>query len=89
MTRHIVTVAGRRFFVDGDELVSLRERLIQAVRRGGEFISLRIGGAQVDALVTPGLPVFIEELEPELEAAGAAAASAIAMPVDEFDDWGI
>ncbi|MDN4596810.1 hypothetical protein [Leifsonia virtsii] len=89
MPRHIITIAGRRFVVGDGDIEQVRGRLLEAVRNGGEFVEM---GA-VDALVSPGLPVFIERRdEPDSDpepAAGAATAEAIAMPADEFDDWGI
>jgi len=94
VSRHIITIAGRRFVVGDDDIEEVRGRLIEAMRTGGEFVVMRTGDGAVDALVSPGLPVFIERRdepvsEPEPAAAGAATAEAIAMPVDEFDDWGI
>lgn len=94
MSRHIITIAGRRFVVGDDDIEQVRHRLLEAVRNGGEFVVMRTGDGAVDALVSPGLPVFIErrdEPDTDLEpaAAGAATAEAIAMPADEFDDWGI
>lgn len=92
MARHIITIAGRRFVVGDDDMEQLRDHLIEAVRAGGRFVQLPSGDGQVDALVSPGLPVFIERRDdphPEPAAAGAATAEAIAMPADEFDDWGI
>lgn len=92
MSRHIITIAGRRFVVGADDIEQVKGRLIEAVRNGGEFVVMRAGGGSVDVLVSPGLPVFVErrdEPDPEPAGAGAATAEAIAMPADEFDDWGI
>ncbi|NUU06213.1 hypothetical protein [Leifsonia sp. C5G2] len=94
MSRHIITIAGRRFVVGDDDIEEVRGRLIEAVRSGGEFVVMRTGDGAMEALVSPGLPVFIERRdEPgtdhEPAAAGAAMAEAITMPADEFDDWGI
>lgn len=94
MSRHIITIAGRRFVVGDGDIEQVRGRLLEAVRNGGEFVVMRTGDGAVDALVSPGLPVFIErrdepDTDPEPAAAGAATAESIAMPADEFDDWGI
>ncbi|RDV44960.1 hypothetical protein DOE76_09480 [Leifsonia sp. ku-ls] len=92
MARHIITISGRRFVVGDDAIEQLRDRLVDAVRRGGDFVVMDSGAGRVDALVSPGLPVFVErqdEPAPEPAAAGAATAEAVASPVDEFDDWGI
>lgn len=90
MARHIITIAGRRFVVDDDGVVEIRRRLIDAMRNGGDFVGLRNGAGDVDVLVSPGMPVFVERLEePEIAVAGAATVEAVAMPVDEFDEWGI
>lgn len=90
MTRHFITIASRRFVVGDDDLAEIRQQLLGAVRSGGDFVAMPGSGREIETLVSPGLPIFIEKQEePELTGAGAATAESLVMPVDEFDDWGI
>jgi hypothetical protein len=94
MVSYIVSVAGRRFSVGENEIARLREELSEAARSGGAFVSFDYRGATVDVMVSPGVPVFIEQVpepEPELHlaAAGAVTAESLVAAMDEFDDWGI
>lgn len=93
---YLVSLAGRRFSVSDAEIAAVRERLTDAVRSGGGFVTFTVRGQTVEVLVTPGVPVVVERVpDPEMDdsrelaAAGASRAESVVPTVDEFDDWGI
>ena len=94
MARHIITIANHRFLVSEEHIERVRDSLVEAVRRGGDFVTLPLGDKQVGVLVSAGLPIF-SEVSPEavdtdeMERAGAGTAESLTTPIDEFDDWGI
>jgi hypothetical protein len=58
-----VSVAGRIYHLPPDaDVGELRDRLVTAVRDGGDVVAIPGGGdGSVSVLVSPGLPVFLEE----------------------------
>jgi hypothetical protein len=92
MTHHRLLIGGASYALPArTDLDDLRARLLAAVRRGADFVSLPVQGpsgirTDVVALVSPGLPVVIESMTSAEEAepvhAGAARAETFLI-----DDW--
>ncbi|TFD47306.1 hypothetical protein E3T33_03250 [Cryobacterium sp. TMT1-2-1] len=47
------------------DLAGLRARLTMATREGGAMVDIPVEGTTLAALITPGLPVFLETREIE------------------------
>jgi hypothetical protein len=69
MSLFTVSVAGQLYRLPADaDVADLRHRLVNAVRHGGDVVDIPcVGVNEVSVLVSPGLPVFLEE-RPEAEA---------------------
>ncbi|MGO4592212.1 hypothetical protein AB4Z18_00185 [Leifsonia sp. 2TAF2] len=95
MTRYMLRVNGQRPIPIAEEIGEVKERIVAAVRSGGDFVTVTSPSGDVELLISPGLPVTIDaapQADDELADASAAGASgaAPAFPAfDDFDDWGI
>jgi len=63
MSSFTVSVAGQMYHLPADaDVAELRHRLVDAVRHGGDVVAIpSVGATEVSVLVSPGLPVFLEE----------------------------
>jgi hypothetical protein len=74
MSSFTVSVAGQMYHLAADaDVAQLRERLVDAVRHGGDVVAIPcVGATEVSVLVSPGLPVFFEERPDAIGPGGAA-----------------
>jgi hypothetical protein len=82
MSSFTVSVAGQLYHLPADaDVALLRDRLVDAVRHGGDLVAIpSLGATEISVLVSPGLPVFFEE-RPD------AAASRDVIAVAGAEDW--
>ncbi|WP_431218976.1 hypothetical protein [Leifsonia xyli] len=90
MPNYLITIAGRRFTAPENDIAQIRARITTAVQSGGAFVPMHVRDQTVQALISPGSAVFIDELpSEERQVAGAATVETAAPAHDEFDEWGI
>ena len=95
MTRYMLRVNGQRPIPIAEEIGEVKERIVAAVRSGGDFVSVASPYGDVEFLISPGLPVAIDaapqadEEFADAATAGASSAAPVFPAFDDFDDWGI
>ncbi|WP_108250750.1 hypothetical protein [Planctomonas deserti] len=63
MSLFTLSVAGHTYYLPADtDVVQLQDRLVDAVRHGGDVVAIpTVGTTECAVLVSPGLPVYFEE----------------------------
>ncbi len=87
MIIHRLSVDGRDYFLP-DPVTELRARILQAIRAGGDWVNippLRSGGAGVDILFSPGMPVLWTQIDVGEGGGGSADAPEQPDDVDSYE----
>lgn len=81
-----VTLGSHRYLLrPGTNVPRLERRIVAAMRRGAGVVRLPLAtGGEVDAVVTPGVPVFVERLPTSRPDAESADEPAVDWPTYEF-----
>ncbi len=92
MSSFTVSVAGQMYQLPADaDVAELRHRLVDAVRHGGDVVAIpSVGTTEISVLVSPGIPIFLEESPdavPAMESAEAVAQGAWPSLLFSPEEW--
>lgn len=88
MSSFTLSVAGQIYYLPSDtDVVQLQDRLVDAVRHGGDVVSIpTVGTTECAVLVSPGLPVYFEE-RPDSPASPDAASATWTRNMFTAEEW--